>query len=64
IAVSDGVNALVPRFTYNDVQYTAGVYGGVGCAVPGARILPECFEPGTGVVTVTRGDGGFLIMIR
>jgi autotransporter-associated beta strand protein len=64
IAVSDGVNALVPRFTYNDVQYTAGVYGGVGCAVPGARILPDCFAPGAGAVTVTRGDGGFLIMIR
>jgi len=64
IAVPDGVNALVPRFTYNDVQYTAGIYGGVGCAVPGARILPECFDPGAGAVTVTRGDGGFLIMIR
>jgi hypothetical protein len=64
VAVPTGVNAAVQKFTYNDVLYAAGVYGGEGCAVPGARIMPECFAPGAGAVTVTRGDGGFLIMIQ
>lgn len=64
VAVPEGVNATVPKFTYNNVLYAKGVYGGVGCAVPGARILPECFEPGAGAITVTRGDGGLLIMIQ
>lgn len=64
IAVPEGVNAMVPKFTYNDARYAAGVYGGVGCAVPGARILPECFEPGAGAITVTRGDGGLLMTLQ
>ena len=64
VAVADGVNAEVPKFTFNDIDYAAGVYGGTGCAVPGARILSECFEPGTGAVTVTRGDGGLLIILQ
>ena len=64
VAVPEGVNAAVSKFSYKDVQYASGVYGGEGCAVPGARILPVCFAPGAGAVTVTRGDGGFLILIR
>jgi hypothetical protein len=64
VALPEGVNAAVSKFSYKDVQYASGVYGGEGCAVPGARILPVCFAPGAGAVTVTRGDGGFLIMIR
>lgn len=64
VAVSEGVNATVPKFTYKGARYPAGVYGGEGCAVPGARIVPECFAPGAGAVTVTIGDGGFLIMLR
>ncbi len=64
VALPAGVNAAVSKFSYDGVRYSAGIYGGVGCAVPGARILPECFAPGEGAITVTRGDGGFLIMLR
>jgi len=64
VAVSNGVNAAVSKFTYNKVRYAAGVYGGVGCAVPGAQILPNCFEPGAGAITVTHGDGGLLMMLQ
>ena len=64
VAVSNGVNAAVSKFTYNAARYPAGVYGGVGCTVPGARIVSECFAPGAGAITVTIGDGGFLIMLR
>ncbi len=63
VALPEGVNAAVSKFSYKHVQYASGVYGGEGCAVPGARILPACFTPGAGAVTVTRGDGGFMIMI-
>ncbi len=63
VALPAGVNAAVPKFSHKNVRYASGVYGGEGCAVPGARILPDCFAPGTGAVTVTRGDGGFLIKI-
>jgi hypothetical protein len=30
VAVPEGVNATVPKFTYNNVLYAKGVYGGVG----------------------------------
>ncbi|MDD2599761.1 MAG: hypothetical protein PHO37_11100 [Kiritimatiellae bacterium] len=64
VAVPEGVNAAVPKFSYGGLRYAAGVYGGEGCTVPGARILPECFAPGAGAITVTRGDGGFIMIIR
>jgi len=64
VAVSEGVNATVPKFTYNNMLYAAGVYGGEGCTVSGARILSDCFAPGAGAITVTRGDGGFLLMLQ
>ncbi len=64
VAVPGGVNAAVSKFSYDGARYAAGLYGGAGCAVPGARILPVCFAPGAGAVTVTRGDGGLMISIR
>lgn len=64
VSVAEGVNAVVPKFSYKDTRFASGVYGGEGCVVPGARIMPTCFAPGAGAVTVTRGDGGFLMMMR
>lgn len=64
VAVAEGVVAVVSRLATAATEYPAGVYGGEGCAVAGAKIRPNLFAPGAGAVRVLHGAGGSVVIIR
>lgn len=65
VAVAGGVTATVSMLAKSDTSFlTAGLYGGEGCAVRGARIMPELFAPGAGAVRVLHGNGGTLLILK
>lgn len=65
VAVADGVTAAVSMLAKSDTSFlTAGLYGGEGCTVRGAKIMPELFAPGAGAVRVLHGNGGTLLILK
>lgn len=65
VVLSDGVNATVSRLTSGEgLELPAGVYGGEGCAVAGARIRPNLFGSGAGSLRVLHGAGGTVLLFR
>lgn len=64
VVLADGVNARVSRLSTGEIELPAGVYGGTGCAVAGAKIRPALFGEGTGSLTVLKGSGSLTLIIR
>ena len=61
VSVSDGVNVTVPYLVYNGKHLPRGVYCGTGGA---GTVNTDIFADGTGTLTVSRGHGGALLIIR
>ena len=62
VAVTNEINVTVPYLVYNGKHLPRGVYCGTGGA--SGTVNTDVFAAGPGTLTVSRGKGGMLLIVR
>ena len=62
VAITNAINVTVPYLVYNGKHLPRGVYCGTGGA--SGTVNADIFAAGPGTLTVSRGQGGMLLIVR